>query len=409
MPYFTYKASDKTGNILKDVIEAPDEMAAAEMIQSMGHIPIRIRKGQPRAAQFNADVTALISALFNRVSGKDVTLFTQDLATLLQAGLPVDRALSILIDVVEKDAFKKTIRSILKTVQGGGYLSDAIAKYPSVFSRFYCNMVRAGEAGGVLEAVLERLGVFLENTQELKDYIKSALVYPVFLLCVGGLSIIILMTYVIPRFSVIFSDLGGAIPLSTQILLAASQFLKSFWWALIAAAVAGFLALRRYYRTPEGRLTFDRLKLKIPVQKEFVQKREVARFTRTLGTLVKSGVPILQALNLVQDIIGNRIFAESLKQVHTRVKEGEKLSKPLEDTGMFPSLAIQMITVGEETGRLEEMLIRVAESYEKTLKNMVKRLISFMEPAMILVMGVIVAFIVISMLMAIFSMNELPF
>ena len=409
MPQYTYKASDPNGKVVKDTLDAPSELAAAEMIQSLGYIPIRIRQGQRPAAHLNVDLANLLAAVVNRISSKDVMLFTQDLATLMQAGLPVDRALSILIGAAEKEPFKEIIRNILRIVQGGGYLSDALAKHPQAFSVFYVNMVRGGEAGGVLEAVLERLGLFLESSQELKDYIKSALVYPVFLLCVGGLSIIILMTYVIPRFSVIFSDLGGAIPFSTRLLLGASGFLQSYWWALVLLAVAVWAAFRRFARSPAGRMKIDRLKLKLPVQKDFVQKREVARFTRTLGTLVRSGVPILQALRLVQDIIGNKVIVESLKVVHNRVKEGEKLSKPLQDTGVFPSLAIQMITVGEETGRLEEMLIRVAESYEKSLKNMVKRLISFLEPALILVMGVVVAFIVISMLMAIFSMNELPF
>ena len=409
MPQYSYKASDSKGKVVKDTIEAASERAAADMIQSLGYIPIRIRQGQQPALRLNLDLTNLFSAVVNRISSKDVMLFTQDLATLLQAGLPVDRALSILIDVAEKDQFKEVIRHILRIVQGGGYLSDALAKYPQAFSVFYVNMVRGGEAGGVLEAVLERLGLFLESSQELKDYIKSALVYPLFLLFVGGVSIIILMTYVIPRFSVIFADLGGAIPFSTRLLLGASSFMQSYWWGFILVAVGGTIGFRRFSRTPSGRMKIDRLKLKLPVQRDFVQKREVARFTRTLGTLVKSGVPILQALKLVQDIISNKVIVESLKVVYNRVKEGEKLSKPLEDTGVFPSLAIQMITVGEETGRLEEMLIRVAESYEKSLKNMVKRLISFLEPAMILVMGIVVAFIVISMLMAIFSMNELPF
>ncbi len=409
MAQYTYKATDTNGKIIKDDLEAADEMAAVDMIQSLGYIPIRIRKGRQGSVGLNLDLAKALTELLERVSGKDVMLFTQDLATLLQAGLPVDRALSILIDVAEKNSFKEMIRNILRIVQGGGYLSDALAKYPHAFSIFYVNMIRAGEAGGVLESVLERLGLFLEGAQELKDYIKSALVYPIFLLGVGGLSIIILMTYVIPRFSVIFADLGGTIPISTQILLGASGFLRSYWWVLLFLAVAGTIGFRRFSQTSTGRLALDRFKMKLPLQKDFILKREVARFTRTLGTLVKSGVPILQALKLVQDIIGNRVVADALKPVHDRVKEGERLSKPLADTGVFPSLAVQMITVGEETGRLEEMLLRVAESYEKILRNMVKRLISFLEPAMILLMGIVVAFIVISMLMAIFSMNELPF
>jgi general secretion pathway protein F len=270
-------------------------------------------------------------------------------------------------------------------------------------------MVRAGEAGGVLEPVLDRLGIFLETSQDLKDYIKSALIYPVFLVCVGGLSIIILMTYVIPKFSVIFSDMGGTMPLSTRMLLAISEWLQQYWWIALVVLARGWYGFSRYASSPDGRVRIDRFQLKLPVMKTFIQKMEVARFTRTLGTLIKSGVPILQALELVQDVVGNAEIAAKLTTVRRRVKEGDRLSVPLTDIEVFPSLAIQMVTVGEETGRLEEMLLRVAENYEKVLKNMVKRLIGIMEPAMILIMGVIVAFVVISMLMAVFSMNDMPF
>jgi len=309
----------------------------------------------------------------------------------------------------EKEKVKEVVGDILKTVQGGGYLSDAMAKHPKIFSKFYVNMVRAGEAGGVLESVLERLGAFLESSQDLKDYIKSALVYPLFLVFVGGASIIILLTFVIPKFSVIFSDMGQAIPFSTRFLLGLSEVLRAYWWVILGGLGAIFFFLRRYLITQAGRLRLDRNKLSLPIAGELVKKIEVARFARTLGTLTKSGVPILQALVLVKDIIGNRVIAKSMEKVYERVKEGDKLSKPLSDSGIFPSLAIQMITVGEETGRLDSMLLRVAENYEKMVKDTVKRFISLLEPAMILAMGLVVGFVVISMLMAIFSMNEMPF
>jgi type II secretory pathway component PulF len=270
-------------------------------------------------------------------------------------------------------------------------------------------MVRAGEAGGVLEAVLSRLGEFLESAQELKDYIKSAMVYPIFLVSVGGLSIIILLTFVIPKFSIIFSDMGQTLPLSTRFLLGTSHLLQSYWWAILLVLGTGYFFLRKYLKTPAGRLKFDRKKMKFPLVGELIKKVEVARFARTLGTLTKSGVPILQALMLVKDILGNKVVSRAMENVYARVKEGDRLSKPLRDTGIFPPLAIQMITVGEETGRLDSMLLRVAESYEKMVRSMVKRLISLLEPAMILFMGLVVGFVVVSMLMAVFSMNEMPF
>jgi type II secretory pathway component PulF len=297
----------------------------------------------------------------------------------------------------------------LKNIQGGSYLSNALAKYPRVFSSFYVSMVRAGEAGGVLDDVLKRLGAFLESSQDFKDYIKSAMVYPIFLVFVGGVSIIILLTFVLPKFSVIFSDMRQAIPLSTRILLGFSAALKTYWPVILGGLGVIYFFVRRYIRTPAGSLKLDHYKLHFPIVGELVKKIEVARFARTLGTLSQSGVPILQALNLVKDIIGNQVIAVTLGNVYDRVKEGEKLSRPLGEIDMFPSLAIQMITVGEETGRLGEMLLRVAENYEKVSRDTVRRLVSFLEPAMILGMGVVVGFIVISMMMAIFSMNEMPF
>ena len=409
MTTYSYKASDSSGKIVTGVLEADEEKKVVAELQTLGLIPIRIAPAKGNGKRLGSNVSAQFLSLFNGVSSKDVMVFTQDLATLLEAGLPVDRALSLLIESAVKERFKMVLNDILKTVQGGGYLSDALAKHPRAFTSFYVSMVRAGEAGGVLEAVLSRLGEFLESAQELKDYIKSAMVYPVFLVGVGGVSIIILLTFVIPKFSIIFSDMGQAIPLSTQFLLGISQVLQSYWWAILIVLGAGYFFIRKYLKTPAGRLKFDRKKMKFPVVGDLIKKIEVARFARTLGTLTKSGVPILQALMLVKDILENKVVSAAMENVYGRVKEGDRLSKPLRDTGIFPPLAIQMITVGEETGRLDRMLLRVAESYEKMVRNTVKRLISLLEPAMILFMGLVVGFVVVSMLMAVFSMNEMPF
>ena len=408
MPLYSYKASDSVGKIVQNTLEASDEKDAVKSIQALGYIPIRIEPAGRGKKLLNLDIGTSLGSFFSGVSSKDIMLFTQDLYTLLGAGMPVDRALSILVNVAENKKMKVVIQEILKIVKGGGYLSDAFAKYPRVFPKLYVNMIRAGETGGVLEPVLGRLGIYLEMSQDLKDYIKSALVYPIFLVCVGGLSIIILMTYVIPKFSVIFSDMGSTMPLSTRMLLLMSQLLQTYWWAILGGLIFAWITMTKYASSMKGRLKIDQYKLRIPIMKSFVQKLEVARFTRTLGTLIQSGVPILQALELVEDIIGNRVISNGLKTVRTRVKEGERLSIPLSDSGVFPNLAVQMITVGEETGRMEEMLIKIADNYEKVMKNAVKRLIGFLEPAMILMMGVVVAFIVISMLMAIFSMNDIP-
>ncbi len=409
MPVFSYKASDMEGKIVKGFLEASDDVDVASKLDSMGFIPIRISLAGRTKGGLRTDIMEAASSVLVRISGKDVMLFTQDLATLLEAGLPVDRSLAILTEVTEKDKFKEIIRDILRTVQGGSYLSDALGKYPRVFSRFYVNMIRAGEAGGVLEPVLFRLGMFLETSQDLKEYIVSAMVYPLFLVLVGGVSITILLTFVIPKFSIIFSDLGAGIPMSTQVLLNFSHFIRYYWWAILGVIGLIFYSYRKYCRTPEGRFKIDKIKIRMPVVGELVKKIETARFSRTLGTLIRSGVPILQSLTLVKDIIGNQVVASRMDEIREKVQKGDRLSKPLASTGFFPSLAIQMITVGEETGKLDEMLLKVAENYEKVVRAMVKRFISFLEPAMILVMGLLVGFIVISMLMAIFSINEIPF
>ena len=409
MATYSYKAADSSGKIVTGVLEADEEKKVVAELQTLGLIPIRIALAKGNGKRLGLNVSEQFLSLFFGVSSKDVMVFTQDLATLLEAGLPVDRALTLLIESAEKDRFKMVVNDILKTVQGGGYLSDALAKHPRAFTSFYVSMARAGEAGGVLEAVLSRLGEFLESAQELKDYIKSAMVYPIFLVGVGGVSIIVLLTFVIPKFSIIFSDMGQTIPLSTQLLLGVSELLQSYWWAILTLLGAGYFFIGKYINTPAGRLKFDRKKMKFPVVGDLIKKIEVARFARTLGTLTKSGVPILQALTLVKDIMGNKVISAAMEKVYARVKEGDRLSKPLRDTGIFPPLAIQMITVGEETGRLDRMLLRVAESYEKMVRNTVKRLISLLEPAMILLMGLVVGFVVVSMLMAVFSMNEMPF
>jgi general secretion pathway protein F len=249
----------------------------------------------------------------------------------------------------------------------------------------------------------------MESSQDLKDYIKSAMVYPMFLVLVGGASIIIMLTFVIPKFSVIFADMGQAIPASTQVLISLGQSLRDFWWLILAVVAAVIFGVRKYIKTPAGKRRVDAFALKMPMVNQLVKYVEVARFSRTMGTLIHSGVPILQAMTLVRQIIANSLVAESIDAVRSRVKEGDTLSAPLSQLTVFPPLAVQMISVGEETGKLDVMLLKVADNYEKSVRNIIKRMVNFLEPAMILIMGLVVGFIVISMLMAVFSMNEMPF
>ncbi|WP_321491555.1 type II secretion system F family protein [uncultured Desulfobacter sp.] len=409
MPLYAYKAVDPSGKVSNSVIEAGSEKDAVNLLQNAGLMPIRISVSSQKESKVSGLLSIDILSFFQRVSPKDVMHFTQDLTALLEAGLPVDRSLGILLEATESLKFKETIKDILKAIEGGVSLSEALGRHPKVFSDFYINMIKAGEAGGILSRVLERLGIFLETSQELKDYIKSAMIYPLFLLGVGGLSIIVLMTYVIPNFSVIFADMGDAIPWSTKLLLDASHAFRSYWWVGIIVVACIYIILRKLLKSPKGKIRFDALKMKLPFVGDLIRKIEVGRISRTLGTLIESGVPILNAIILAKDIVSNQIITRAMDGIYNKVKEGENLSHPLSQTDIFPSLAIHMIRVGEETGNLSGMLLKLSDNYEKVVKNLVKRIVSLMEPVMILIMGVVIGSIVVSMLMAIFSMNDISF
>ncbi|MBI5378876.1 MAG: type II secretion system inner membrane protein GspF [Nitrospirae bacterium] len=404
MPVFLYRALDAQGRPVEGSLEARDERGVAERLQGMGYLPVRV--GLP-----GETVERGISAPWGRrrVSRKDVLLFTQELATLLSAGLPLDRSLHILVDLAERRRFGEVVKGILEAVRGGSSLADALARHPRVFSPLYVNMIRAGEAGGVLEPVLVKLGEYLSETQEMREHVVSALIYPLLLTFVGGVSIVILLTFVLPRFVVIFAGFGQAIPLPAQVLLAVSGAMVRYGWILLLGIVLGAWVFRGYIRTEEGRLWWDGRKLRMAVVGEIIRKLETVRFARTLGTLIASGVPILQALNIVKDVMGNAEITRSMKRIYSGIKEGEGVALPLKRSNLFPPLAVQMITVGEETGRLDEMLLQVAEKYDRDLRTTLKRLLGLLEPVLILAMGLIVGFIVVSMLLAIFSINQMQF
>jgi general secretion pathway protein F len=397
MAIFSYRATTLDGTIMEGVIEAADEKAAVEILKNTGIIPLKI--AAPRES---------IRKRFTLRSSKgDLLTFTTELSALLQAGLPLDRCLNILSEISESKEMKNIVQSILKSIREGSSFSDALARHPKVFPRLYINMARAGEAGGVLDVVLDKLSEFLESTKELKEHIFSAMIYPAILIVAGGVSIIILLTYVLPKFSLIFAELGASLPLSTKVILTFSNGLKSYWWAVLLSIIAGWIVFKSFLKSDTGKYRWDAFKLKL--LGEVIQKLETARFCRTLGTLLKSGVPLLQALTNAKDVISNRVIASAIDGVLKGAKEGKGIAVPLSDTHVFPPLALSMIKVGEETGQLDSMLIKVASTYEKSLRVAIKRFVSLFEPAVILGMGLIIGFIVISMLMAIFSMTELPF
>ena len=334
---------------------------------------------------------------------------TQQLATLFEAGLPLDRGLAILQELAPSPKLGAIVADLLHSVRGGSSLSDALAKHhPRPFTRLYINMVRAGEKGGVLEVSLRRLAEFLEARSAFTEAIVSALAYPLVITTVGAGAVVFLLTFVIPRFATIFADLHQAIPLPTQILMGVSAAMQAYWWAGALAILAVILGWRVWTGTPEGRLQWDRIQLRLPRVGSLTMKVETARFLRTLGTMLKSGVPVLGAMAVVGDMMSNQIFARAVQRLSESVKRGGTVASGMREHGQFPSLAVHMVRVGEETGRLEEMLLKAAETLEGDVRADLKRMIGLLEPAVILVMGVLVAFIVVAMLLAIFSINDIP-
>jgi general secretion pathway protein F len=394
------------GKIVEGLMEAPVERDVIGKLQSMGYIPIKV--GHPgKTRSFSLDID--IAGFFKRVSSKDVMTFTQQLSTLISASLPLDKSLSIVAELTEKGEFQKVINDVLSSIQGGVTFADALAKHPKVFSKLYVNMIKAGEAGGVLEMILERLVDFLEGSQDLKETVTSAMLYPILLSGFCVLIVVLFLTVIIPMFSAMFEDAGDKVPASAQFLLGLSAAIKGYWWVIAGVIGGTCFGIKRYLATEQGKLKWDELKLKIFMIKTLVQKIEVARFARTLGTLIRSGVPILQALNIVKETISNLVIAGSLVGIHEGVKEGEGISKPLKSAGTFPPLAIHMITVGEETGRLDEMLLKVADTYDKDVRTAVKQFVSILEPLLILFMAFVVGSIVVTMILAIISVNDIAF
>jgi len=405
MPGYVYKAMTLSGETVEGSMDGKDEAAVVQSLHQLGYIPILITTTQQeKAAGFS-----ISSILPERVGVKNLLIFTQELSTLVSAGLPIDRSLGILGTLTENRRLREAVKDILKKIEGGSSFAEALGQYPRIFPKLYINMVKAGESGGFLEVILSRLAQYLQSTKEVKDYLISVMIYPVILTMASGLSIVILVSFVIPRFAKIITDMGQTIPLPTQIMLSVSQTVRSYWWVGIGMAVLVYFGFKSYTKDEERKFRWDRFKLRWIAVGDLIKKVEVARFARTLGTLLQSGVLILPALNLVKEISQNQAISRAIEHIHDRLREGKGVSKTLEETDVFPPLAVHMIGVGEETGRLDEMLIKVAESYEENVQTALKRFVSLLEPMIILIMGSIVGFIVISMLLAIFSINEIPF
>lgn len=405
MASFSYEATTRDGTVVNGTIDVVNQRAAVDRLQEMGYYPLRVgRKDEQKNA-----VSELLSSFQGSVKEKDIMTFTYQLGVLLEAGFTLDKSLAILSGLTEKRKLKDLITDVLSQVRGGRSFSDALAKFPEAFPLFYVNMVRAGEAGGFLEDTVRRLAAYIENTQGIREDVRSALIYPLLLGIVGGTAVIVLLTFVVPQFSKIFSDMGETLPLPTVILLGISSALRQYWWAMLILFGAFLYGTRRYLRSERGRAAWDQLKFRLPIFGRLFRESGVARFSRTLGTLLGSGVPILNALQIVQGTLGSEKISAAISAVRDSVRKGKGISDPLSHSGIFPPIAVHMIRVGEESGKLEEMFMKIAERFDVEVRLTIKRLLALLEPALILLMGIAVGFIVIAMLVAIFSINELPF
>ncbi len=403
MPTFFYRAVGKDGGIVNGVVEESSDRAAALKLQDMGLVPLHLGTRRSRRIW---DMEIGWSP--GGIGSRDLMFFTQELSTLVSSGLPLDRSLAICKELSGKKKLQALAEEILQDLKRGRTLADSLAAHPRVFSKLYVNMVRAGEAGGALPLVLERLVEFQQSADELRSYLISSLIYPALLTLVGAASIVVLLNYVIPRFAEIFQEAGQALPLPTQILLGVSGFTRGYWWVFLLVLAGLGVGFSRLLASPKGRLWWDGLKLRTVGIGEILKKVEVARISRTLGTLVHNAVPLVQALGIVREISGNRVIAQAIRTVAEGVKRGEGVARPMRRAEIFPPLAVHLIEVGEETGRLDTMLLRLADIYDKDVRSAVKSFIALFEPVMILVMGLVIGGIVISTVLAMVSINELP-
>jgi len=405
MPTFFVKAVGRDGEIVETLRDAPNEAELIHRLQEEGLLPIRVARAEGAFAWLKAGLNR------SKLRSKDITLFTRELATLLSAGLPLDRSLKVLLAIFpEGTALNALVERILEQVKGGSQLSAALEAEGGLFPKLYVSMVRAGEAGGALESVLERLADYLERSQALRASVLTALIYPAILLGVAVLSLLVLLTFVVPQFEEMFQSAGKELPLPTQIVMALASGIKHYGLGvLLGTLVLLRLGQKRLKDDPKSRYLFHRLRLRLPLFGELEVKLETARLAQTLATLLEAGVPLLSALGIVKETLSNLVLAEAMAQAAGRIKEGGEMSAALEEAGCFPILALQMITLGEESGKLAPMLAKLAEIYEGEVKTTVQRLLTLLEPALIVGLGIAIAAIIMSILVAVVSVNELAF
>jgi general secretion pathway protein F len=403
MAVFHYRASDAGGNVIQGTLEAREERQVVAHLQQGGLIPLRI--------SLEETVTRWRDQLpfrRGRIPSKEVVNFTQELAALLKAGLPLDRSLMALEQITSRPAMKAILAQVLRDVQEGKTLGEALTR-SRIFSPLYVSLVEAGETGGFMEEALERLGEYLKTVSEFRSYLFTALIYPMILAGVGSLSLILMLLYVVPRFESFFTEMGQSLFWSTRMLIGLSQALRSYWWLGVIAAVAVILLLRRLIKSPEGQLLIDRFKMTAPFLGDLSRRVAAVFFAKTLGTLLANGVPIVTSLRVVVASVNNRYLARSLAGVQANVEKGQQLSGLLKKVGMFPELFLQLTAIGEETGHLADMLLSAAASLENDARAAVRRLLALLEPVLILVTSLVVAFIIVSLLLPILNLYEIQF
>ncbi len=406
MARFEYKAVSASGDVIEGEMDAQDQAGAIEQIHALGHVPIRadeVGAGSPRRR------SGLEAFIGRKVSRHDVAIFTRELAILLTAGLPLERALEIVTDVSDRESVQRLVKRLLESVRGGTSLADAMATQQNIFSRTYISTVHAGEVGAALDVVLVRLADFMEKSQQLRETVKSALIYPVILLVMTGLSIVVLLTVVLPEFKPLFEDAGAALPLSAAVLINFGDALQQYGLLIVLGAIILFVPFRRSLRNPRSRIRWDRWLLHAPLVGDLVTKVEVARFSRTMGTLLGNGVELLTAISVAQESIGNTAIARAIDQLIPSLKEGRGMSAPLIEAAVFPRLAAHLIRVGEESGQLEEMMVKVADIFDREVQLSVDRMMAVLVPALTIVLGLLVAGIILTILSAIMSVYDLPF
>jgi type IV pilus assembly protein PilC len=398
MPLFGYEAVDNKGRTLKGAIEADSEQLVLAKLHEQGLHVVRVEQQREK--------TKLFSGLGKPKKPKlqAMVMFTRQFATMIDAGIPILRCLDILYTQTKDPALKNAVDSVRKDVKSGMALNEAMEKHPLVFSDLFVNMIRAAEVAGILDQILDRLATFLEKDLEVRQKIKSAMMYPVMVLVFSFLVLVAIFMFVLPRFKEIFASMNVEMPAMTQFLFSASDFVIGYWWALAGLVIGVVFAVKAYIRKPKGKYQYDWLKLRFPIFGELVLKLAVARFARTLGVLVSSGVPLMRTLEIVGQTSGNQVLAHAIEGTRQSIREGQPLSAPFAATGLFPSMVIHMMDIGEESGRLSEMMVKIADFYEQEVDATIKGLTSMIEPLLIVFLGGVVGFIAISIMMPMFKL-----